>query len=164
MTGVTELQPRTDGVVSIRPSTADDVPTLIAGRDEAFARFLGPGDPEPRPLACIVVGDLPGDVVVGWVDHDHARSWLEPDEVNVGYNVFAEFRGNGYATRAVRLLLEHLACDTSWTVATLLISAENERSLALAARAGFERVDDLDGHPYWKQRVPECPDRSTGPS
>lgn len=138
-----------DGVVTIRPSTAADVAVLVDGRDEVFHRFLGDGDADPRPTACILVGGL----VVGWVDYDHDRAWLEPHEVNVGYNVFASFRGRGYATRAVRLLMRHLAVDTDWEVATLLIAPENERSLALAARAGFDRVDDLDGNPYWKQQV-----------
>ena len=138
-----------DGIVTVRPSTSADVTALVAGRDEVFHRFLGDGDPDPRPTGCIVVGHL----VVGWVDYDHDRSWLDAHEVNVGYNVFEPFRGNGYATRAVRLLMRHLAADTDWLVATLLIHPENERSLALARRAGFDRVDDLDGNPYWKQHV-----------
>jgi RimJ/RimL family protein N-acetyltransferase len=138
-----------DGVVSIRPSTPDDVAVLVEGRDGEFHRFLGDGEPEPRPVACIVLDG----VVVGWVDFDHDRPWLEADEVNVGYNVFGPFRGNGYATRAVRLLMRHLAIDTEWQVATLLIDPANARSLALARRVGFERVGDLDGNPYWKQRV-----------
>jgi RimJ/RimL family protein N-acetyltransferase len=139
----------TDGVATIRPATPADVGVLVAGRDAEFHRFLGDGDPEPHPVACIVVDGI----VVGWVDHDHDRSWLEADEVNLGYNVFPSFRGHGYATRAVRLLVRHLAADTDWRVATLLIHPDNHRSLALARRAGFERVADLDGNPYWKQRV-----------
>jgi RimJ/RimL family protein N-acetyltransferase len=138
-----------DGVVTIRPSTSSDVPQLVDGRDAEFHRFLGDGDPEPRPVACIVVDGS----VVGWVDYDHERSWLETDEVNVGYNVFRPFRGKGYATRAVKLLMRHLAADTDWRVATLLIHPHNERSLALARRAGFQPAGDLDGNPYWKQPV-----------
>ena len=142
-----------DGIVTIRPSTLDDVPTLVSGRDDVFHRFMGEGDPQPRPTACIVVDAE----TVGWVDFDHDRPWLEPDEVNVGYNVFPQFRGNGYATRAVRLLMRHLALDTAWQVATLLIHPENGRSLALARRAGFELVGDLDGNPYWKQSLRQSP-------
>lgn len=138
-----------DGVVTIRPSTVDDVATLVAGRDAEFVRFLGEGSPDPAPTACIVVDGA----VVGWVDHDHDRSWLLPHEVNVGYHLFAEHRGLGHATRAVLLLLEHLDHDTDWTVATLLIHPENARSLALARRAGFTQVGDLDGNPYWKRPV-----------
>jgi len=138
-----------DGLVTIRPSTASDARLLIGGRDEEFHRFLGAGDLEPRPIACIVVDDR----VAGWVDYDHDRPWLEDDEINVGYNVFADFRGNGYATRAVRLLMRHVAMETEWRIATLLIHPDNARSLALARRVGFERVEDLDGIPYWKQQV-----------
>jgi RimJ/RimL family protein N-acetyltransferase len=145
----------TDGRVSIRPSSVDDVPALIAGREAEFERFLGPRSPDPRPVACIVANDLQVDAVVGWVDYDHDRYWLEPDEVNVGYNLFAAHRGHGIATTAVHLLLDHLAQDTSWRVATLLIHPENERSLALARRAGFEQCGDLDGNPYWKKRLDE---------
>ncbi len=138
-----------DGIVTIRPSTADDAQVLILGRDEVFQRFLGEGSPEPRPAACIVVDDA----VVGWVDYDHDREWLAPDEVNLGYNVFGPYRRRGYATRAVRLLLQHLAVDTEWRIGTLLIHPDNVGSLSLARRAGFERFGDLDGNPYWKQPV-----------
>lgn len=144
--------PRSDGVVTIRPATAEDAPVLVAGRDEEFHRFLGEGAPDPRPVACIVVDGA----VVGWVDYDHDREWLGDDEVNLGYHVFAAHRRRGYGTRAVRLLLDHLAADTGWSVATLLIDRENAASLALAQRAGFERVADLDGHPYWKLRIERC--------
>jgi RimJ/RimL family protein N-acetyltransferase len=139
----------TDGRVSIRPSSIDDVPALIEGRDAEFERFLGPGSSDPHPVACIVIDD----VVAGWVDYDHDRNWLEPDEVNVGYHLFAAHRGHGFATTAVHLLLEHVAQDTDWRVATLLIHPENERSLALARRAGFEQFGELDGNPYWKRRL-----------
>ena len=148
-----------DDVISIRPGTSDDVAVLIEGRDEEFHRFLGNGDPEPRPVACILVDE----VIVGWVDYDHDRPWLAADEVNLGYNVFRPFRGNGYATRAVRLLMRHLAIDTAWQVATLLIDPDNARSLALARRAGFEPAGDLDGNPYWKQRVSKFADEKSSP-
>jgi RimJ/RimL family protein N-acetyltransferase len=147
---IASLRPTSDGLVTIRPPEPGDAEVLVAGRDEVSRRFLGPGDEQPRPTACIVVGGQ----VVGWVDHDVGRSWLRPGEVNVGYHVAAPHRGNGYATRAVQLLLHHLAVDTDHRVATLLISAENERSLALASRARFVPVGDLDGHPYFKRAVP----------
>ena len=136
-------------MVTTRPTTADDVAVLVAGRDEVFDRFLGPGDPAPHPVACVLVEGS----VVGWVDYDADRPWLEPGEVNLGYNVFATFRGNGYASRAVKLLMRHLAVDTEWEVATLLIHPENDRSLALARRLGFTPWGDLDGNPYWKLPV-----------
>ena len=146
----------TDGAVTIRPPIDGDRERLIAGRDPEFHRFLGNGSDDPSPTGCVVVD---GEVV-GWVDHDSYREWLEPGEVNLGYNVFASARGTGCGTRAVKLLLHHLALTGSATVATLLIHPDNARSLALAERAGFVRHGDLDGNPYWKQPVPP---RSTDP-
>lgn len=123
---------------------------MIAGRDEVFHRFLGEGSDDPRPIGCIVVDDQ----IVGWVDYDVDRAWLKPGEVNVGYNVFAAQRGNGYASRAVQLFMHHLAVDTEHRTATLLIDPQNDRSLALAVRTGFQAVGDLDGSRYFIKPVP----------
>lgn len=123
---------------------------LVAGRDAEFFRFLGQGSNEPDPVACVTVDE----VVVGWVDHDADRSWLLPGEVNVGYNVFASHRGQGIASRAVQLLMHHLALTDQCRTVTLLIDPANSRSQAFAVRNGFERQDDLDGNPYYKRSVP----------
>ncbi len=136
--------------MEIRPPHPGDAEVLIAGRDEVFHRFLGQGSDDPQPTGCIVVGGA----IVGWIDHDVDRAWLEPGEVNVGYNVFAPHRGEGYATRAVQLLMHHLAVDSDHRTATLLIDPANARSLALAARARFGPPGDLDGNPYFKRPVP----------
>ena len=141
---------RTDGVVTIRPPQPGDSARLIAGRDTEFHRFLGPGSDQPDPVACITVD---GDVV-GWVDHDAEQYWLLPGEVNVGYNVFASHRGQGIATRALQLLMHHLAITGQCRTATLLIHPDNLRSRALAERTRFERQADLDGNPYYKRTVP----------
>lgn len=138
-----------DGLVLIRPLERGDGALLIAGRDAEWKRFLGPGDDDPRPAACIVVDGT----VVGWVDYDVDRAWLVGGEVNLGYNVFASHRGKGYASRAVQLLMKHLATDTDHHTATLLIHPENERSLALAERNAFVPHGDLDGNPYFKRRI-----------
>lgn len=138
-----------DGAVLLRPFTSEDEDVLLGGRDEESLRFLGTGDLHPSPAAYVVVNGS----VVGWVDYDVERPWLEAGEVNLGYNLFAPFRGNGYASRAVKLLMKHLATDTAWDVATLLIHPDNTRSLALARRLAFTLVGDLDGNPYWKQPV-----------
>ena len=138
-----------DGVVLIRAPAPGDAAILVAGRDEVFHRFMGEGAENPCPTACVVVNDE----IVGWVDYDVDRAWLSPCEVNVGYNVFAPHRGKGYATRAVELLLQHLAEDTAYDTATLLIDSDNERSLALARRARFDAHGTLDGNQYWTRPV-----------
>lgn len=138
-----------DGVVTLRPSTREDVPLIIAGRDPAFRRFIGEGSAVPRPKFCIVVdGSL-----VGWVDHDRDddRWWLAPEEVNIGYHVFPEHRSRGYAARAVGLVLAHLRDESDVGVATLLIHPENLPSIAIAQRHGFERADDVEGRTFWRR-------------
>ena len=145
-----DLRPTTDGLVTIRPPERGDDRILVAGRDEVFHRWMGPGADSPQPTACIVVDDG----IVGWVDYEAERSWLGPGKVNIGYNVFAPHRGNGYATRAVKLLVHHLALRTDHHTATLRVHPGNERSLALAARAGFVRSGDIDGECYFERAVP----------
>lgn len=136
----------TDGVVTVRPFDVADRNALVEGRDLEFHRFMGEGSPEPAPVGCICV-----DVtVVGWVDFDAPRHWLEDREVNVGYNVFAEHRGNGYGALALQLLCRYLAKLDSALRPTLLIDPENYPSLAVAARAGFEFVGEVDGQYLFK--------------
>ena len=136
-----ELPVLTDGVVTLRPSRPEDAQALIEGRDAEFFRWIGPGSDTPRPVACVWIDDT----LVGWVDYDLDREWLEPGEVNVGYYLFPTARGKGYAPRAVELLLLHLEHGTEHTVATLLIDSENTRSLGVARRLGFEAKREIDG-------------------
>jgi ribosomal protein S18 acetylase RimI-like enzyme len=140
-----------DGVVTLRVPEPDDVELLVAGRDEEFFKWFGPGAQGPRPVACVWVEDR----LVGWVDYDldPDHDWLRPGEVNVGYCLFAAARGRGYASRAVALLLEHLRLDTEHTVATLVIHPENARSLALARRLGFVQKGEVKGEPFFALKL-----------
>lgn len=146
---IRERAPAIMDAVAIRDFQESDEAILIAGRDEEFHRWLGEGNEHPRPSACIVVDGL----IVGWVDYDTDREWLHPGEINVGYNVFREHRGNGYATRAVPLLLQSLAERTEYHTATLLINVRNGASLAVARRCGFSTAGDIDGRPYFKRAM-----------
>ena len=91
--------------------------------------------------------------MVGWVDYDTYREWLEAGEVNIGYNVFARHRRLGYASRSVALLLTYLDAATSFHTATLLIDPGNEASLLVAARCGFVSSGAIDGSRYFKRPV-----------
>jgi RimJ/RimL family protein N-acetyltransferase len=144
------LRPCSDGSVTLRAPSIEDLSVLREGRDGEFFRWLGAEVEMDPPLACLVVD---GEVV-GWIDYDVARPWLERGEVNIGYFVLAPHRRKGYATRALELLLAYLGDETDYLVATLLIDTRNERSLALARRAGFTQVDDIGGGAsYFKRAV-----------
>jgi RimJ/RimL family protein N-acetyltransferase len=141
-----------DGVVTLRHSRPDDVPVLLAGRDEQRQRFLGPGEKNPHPTFCILVGDE----IAGWIDYDHdaEHGWLGIDEVNVGYELFPAFRGRGLATRSLQLLIHHLAVGGIWSTASLLIDPENSPSLAVAKRSSFMSSGAIQGQRYFRRSVP----------
>lgn len=122
-----------EGNLVIRSFRGADRAALIAGRDQEFHRFMGDGSPVPTPAACICLDHM----IVGWIDYDHDRPWLADGEVNVGYNIFADHRGNGYGTTALMLLSDWLQGRDPPIRPTLLIDPDNSASLALAARAGF---------------------------
>ena len=142
----------TDGIVTLRGSTPGDSHALLAGRDDERRRFLGDGNDGPEPMFCIVAE---GEVA-GWVDYDRHvdHSWLGLDEVNVGYELFPSFRGRGLATRALQLMLHHLAVRGEHRVASLLIDPANAPSLALATRAAFVANGEIGDQCYFRRVIP----------
>jgi RimJ/RimL family protein N-acetyltransferase len=151
MTAVSEpeVHVSTDGVVTLQPPRPGDAQLLVAGRDEEFFKWLGPGSETPSPAACVWVGAE----LVGWVDYDLEHDWLQPGEVNVGYYLFPTARGKGYASRAVELLLLHLHRHTEHTLATLVIDSQNVRSIELARRLGFAQRGELEKGLYFARAV-----------
>jgi RimJ/RimL family protein N-acetyltransferase len=140
-----------DGVVELRAPQPGDLGRLLEGRDSEFFRWFGAEATGPNPAACVWVDDE----LVGWVDYDRDddHDWLRPGEVNVGYSLFPAARGNGYASRAVELLLGHLARDTEHSVATLLIDPANAPSLAVARRLGFVQHGDVNSEPFFRRAL-----------
>ena len=125
----------TDGVVTLRAPRPGDVELLVAGRDEEFFKWFGPGATGPRPVACVWVDDE----LVGWVDYDRDPDdvWLGPGEVNVGYYLFPTARGKGYASRAVSCCSAHLSRDTEHTARD---ASHPPREPALARPGGPARL------------------------
>ena len=72
-----------------------------------------------------------------------------PDAVEVGYSVFEPYRRRGYATEVVRALVDWASREHGIRRFVASISPENEPSLALAKRLGFEQTgqhwDEEDG-------------------
>ena len=127
--------PLSDGVVSLRPPRSGEEQVLVAGRDPEWERWLGPGEGQPRPTAVTLVGGK----IVGWVDHDTDRDWLGPDEVNVGYNIFAPTAGA--VTPPERCACSSASCETTGHQrANLVIDVGNVASLGVAHALGAHVV------------------------
>ena len=73
----------------------------------------------------------------------------EPDAVELGYTIFAPWRGRGYATDAARMLMELAEEQGNVRRFVLSVSPTNEPSLAIVHKLGFVRTgesyDEEDG-------------------
>jgi RimJ/RimL family protein N-acetyltransferase len=97
-------------------------------------------------FAIVLGGRMIGHIGFHGPPGSNARK--DPRAVEIGYTVFPEFRRRGYASEAVRALV-----DWSWSRGAERILASvgprNEPSLAIVRRLGFREVgrhwDDEDG-------------------
>jgi RimJ/RimL family protein N-acetyltransferase len=150
--------PLSDGVVTLRPWSREDVDPLVACLDgeEDIVRWLDAipqpyheaeanswieqassgwrdGTAAPFAVTDAVSGDLVGSVGVGWVGDREERVG------EVGYWMRQEQRGRGLTTRAVRLVsrwaLQELGCERL----QLRADADNVPSQRVAEKAGFTR-------------------------
>jgi RimJ/RimL family protein N-acetyltransferase len=148
-----------DTVVHLDALLDADVPAHLTGEDDASVRWLteghvstaastrawierslagwaGTGSSSQRPLA---LRDAATGALAGMVEYnlDRAGLGLEAGEVNVSYQVYPQFRGRGFAVRAVNLIVEHLIGEPGVRVLVLRVEDGNEASMRVAARAGF---------------------------
>jgi len=172
----------TDGVVRLRAPELEDMPDFArATNDPAVLRWMRmpPGDttvdayrwlgeqPGRRErgegMALLITdartGQLLGNTSLVHVDWSSARAEL-------GYFVASWARGQGVATRALRLLSGWVFDALQLGRVELLISPENPPSLRVAERAGFTREGLLRSfgvvkgtrHDFWMySRLPTDP-------
>jgi RimJ/RimL family protein N-acetyltransferase len=154
----------TDGVVVLSGMTLEDAAALAAGADAEIASRLArapstvataehhigvcaadwlgdwsrPGATLVWGIFDVVTGDLAGTAEVALRFPE-----LEPGAANLSYGVFPEWRGRGFAVRAVDLMCAFLATETSASLAVLRIDRDNGPSLRVAERCGFRPDQEL---------------------
>jgi len=147
-------QPPTDGVVTLRPWTADDVPELVAVfRDPTLSRWLpmipypysewdarewvaslGPRLGEGSGAHFAVVAAETGALLGGIGLRPEPSSRGE-----IGYWVRKERRGEGIAPRALRLISRWAFQELGLARLQVHADVENVASQRVAERAGYTR-------------------------
>jgi RimJ/RimL family protein N-acetyltransferase len=105
-------------------------------RAERFIRDLEAADPDtPGAWFQFAVAPRPDGELLG--DCGTGVSLDDPRQVEIGYTIAPEHQGNGYATEAVRRLLDYWFGDRGKHRATASCDARNAPSARVLRRAGF---------------------------
>jgi len=143
----------TDGVIFLRPLTAEDAADHLAGEDEDMAKWVSGGRSTPATVEAFIrnsqenwrsggprrafgVFDCVTNRLVGFIEVN-LTLLVEPGQVSVSYGVFRQWRRRGLALRAIDLMDEYLRTATEARQIVLRIAPANTASLKLAEKAGF---------------------------
>lgn len=159
-----------DELIQLRTLSADDAKAHLAGCDRAIVESLGGGEAPTEaqvrrwltenasawargePLVDLGIEDKATGALCGTVGVQRGLDYLEPGQVNLTYSLYPTWRGRGYATRAVRLVMEvaHHRAEVDQFV--IRVAAWNGASIRVAQRLGFRRShtsDDENGRLEW---------------
>lgn len=154
-----------DGVVMIRPLTAEDAEAHLAGQDIEYVTWLDGADGTPEtvhrrlaeveaswaaggPLFAFAI-EVEGELA-GTISTTVGDPALEPHQADVVYGLYPGTRGRGIATRALLLVTSFLDQIEGITEAVVRVSPENPRSRSVAERAGFTPLrTDRDAAAEW---------------
>ncbi len=143
-----------DGVVSLRPIRLQDADDHLAGEDGEIERLLsgGRGTVETvtrylrecvalwetsGPTRAFAITDAASVALAGVIEVQTQQSYLHDRQVNLAYGVYPRWRGRGFATRAVELACRYVQVEALTDEALIRVQPENDRSAAVALRAGF---------------------------
>jgi RimJ/RimL family protein N-acetyltransferase len=146
----------------LRRSVPDDAAAISAYRsDPDVRRYQGWGDTGPEEVRTAIeemttrapgepggwvqlsveersTGRLIGDVGISPADDD-------PGVIKIGYTIAPEFQRAGYATEAVRALIDYAFDTLGVDVVRAYASAENAPSIRLAERVGLRLMERFEG-------------------
>ena len=157
--------PLTDGVVTLRLPEDGDLPAIEQGiTDPDVIRWIGPHEDTARQTlernrslwsegagATFSICDPDGDCVGHiWINLDGSSG------AELGYWVLREARGQGSATRSVRLISRWALRDLKLARLSLMTEPDNERSKRVAERSGFVREGVLRSYKEMAGRRIDC--------
>lgn len=143
----------TDGMIFLRPLTAEDATDHLAGDDDEIARWVSGGRSTLSTVEAFIrnnqeswrsggprrafgIFDCASNQLIGFIEVNLARL-VEPGQVNVSYGIFPQWRRQGLALRAINLMDTYLGTATEARQIVLRIAPENHASLKFAEKAGF---------------------------
>ena len=159
-----------DEVIQLRPLSPEDTETHLLGCDPAIVDSLGGGEAPTRtqvrlwltqnaaswangePLVDLGIEDQATGALCGTVGIQRGLDYLEPGQVNLTYALYPNWRGRGYATRAVRLAIELARRGAPVRQFVIRAAAWNGTSIRVAQRLGFrlsQTTDDANGRLEW---------------
>ncbi|MFD1543879.1 GNAT family N-acetyltransferase [Nonomuraea guangzhouensis] len=148
-----------DGVVTLSPLCLDDLDAHLAGEDDQLVWWLN-GGPSTRagteayirkcmqqwsddgPLRAFGIHVDTQAALVGTIDLRFGLEDLADGQVNIAYGLYPKWRGRGLATRAVHLVCQYAATQ-GVTQGVIRVEPENAASVAVAQRAGFRYVTQI---------------------
>ncbi len=102
---------------------------------------------------------LPNEGAIRWIVNSNGTrigevhvicNWEETSEWEIGWYLLPEHWGNGFATEAVKAVIQYVFADFKINRLAAFLNTENERSMALAGRVGMEREGRLREVKYIK--------------
>ena len=149
--------PLSDGVVTVRKRRADDLPYLAAATDDPeAAKWLDEapaGTPPSTPAqieqiwksgtaAPMLIADAASDEPAGLINVQ-----FRPDaDTSIAYRVFPNWRGHGYAGRALELVADWAFTELDEPRIVLEIDETNTASIRVAEQCNFERDGVTETH------------------
>jgi RimJ/RimL family protein N-acetyltransferase len=131
----------TDGVVILKRRTVADVEAQLVGQDSEIVKWMDWDEPTLENVTEMIAASAhswnANDGRCDFGIANFADPLLEKHQVNVGYAVFASWRGAGVATRTVKLLSDWIEHSETIRQPVLKIDTENVASIRVAQRCGF---------------------------
>ena len=159
-----------DDRIGLRPLAVSDADAHLVGCDEVIIERLGGGKPSSRSqveawletnalawasggdVVDLGIEDLGTGLLCGCVGVQRGLDYLGRGQVNLTYALYPQWRGHGYATRAVRLAMQTASARRPVVEFVIRVAPDNVESIAVAQRAGFERsgqTNDARGDLIW---------------